>query len=361
MKKRLLFLFLAGTLFLLAGCGLMPEEEELPIAPILKEGEELEYKVTTVERGDVKLTERIRATYIPATSAQLSFKIGDESIGQIYVNLGDSVKAGDILMELDVTQIEAQIRQQQNQLDSLNLQLRQLQESREMAISQARVEDAKAAEDEVIGWVSRETEVIDSYASQIRQANNSIQVTTQRISELERLKTDRQIISPIDGSVTFLYEFELGERSAEGRTVISIVDMSEAFFEVYSNNGIYLESGQQYVLQCDGEEYDVIAKEGSELDYDNADDGKMYLLMMLPDLGLTQGTNGVVEVVMEQSLNTLYVTNEAIREMEDGQTVLFVLDEEGMRTNRIVKTGVVTPRVTEIVEGVEQGDVVIIN
>ena len=124
MKKKVCAFILCGMAGLsLSGCGLLPKEEELPTAPILVEVETEEYTVAKVARGDVRITEIVRANYVPSASEKLAFRVGDEVVEKVYVQMGDVVKAGDVLAELDVSRQKDQLRQQQDRIDSLYLQL----------------------------------------------------------------------------------------------------------------------------------------------------------------------------------------------------------------------------------------------
>lgn len=340
-------------------CGLLPEEEELPMAPLLMEGETEDYVVSQVVRGDVVIQEQIRASYIPSSIEKLSFDLGDEKISKVYVEAGDSVKAGDVLMELDVSSFDAQIQQQQNQIDDLYLQLDHLYENENISISQAKLEDQQAAENSMAGWSSRVDEVIDTYSEQAQQLKNSIRVAEQRLKELQDKKKTRQIIASIDGVVTYLYEFEDGERSVKDKNIITLSDMSEAMFEVYSENGTLLEVGKTYTLLCNETEYQVVARRAADLQFEGLKEDTIYLTMVTPDPSIEQGTAGTITLVLQESRNTIYVPSSAIKNLK-GETVVYCIDEQGFREMRSVKTGIATEKVTEILEGLDEGEVVII-
>jgi len=344
---------------LLTGCGLIPKEEELPAAPMLEEADTEEYILTPVVRGDLIVTQTIRASYIPSASEKLAFSVGGEYIGHVYVSLGDEVKAGDILMELDLTGIENQIEAQQTELDSLYLQRSQLYEREALALEEARILDRQAAENEVQGWTSRESAVYATYGQQIQAISNTITISEARLAELKEDKTERQLIATIDGTVTELYDFEEGERSTKDRTVVQISNMDEALFEVYSTNTNLLEMGETYTLICNQTEYEVIAHTGEELGIESLKPEGIYFQMVTPDPSITQNTPGTVTVVEAQSLDTLYVQLNVVQTVQ-GQPVVYILNEDGYRTVQPVKTGLQNNKVIEILEGLSEGDYVIV-
>lgn len=362
MKKRILeiiWVWIVTCMMTLTGCGLLPKEEELPMAPLLLEGETEDYVVSQVVRGDVVIQEQIRASYVPSSTEKLGFELGDEKISKVYVSVGDSIKAGDVLMELDVSSLDEQIRQQQNQIDDLYMSLNHLYQNEGVSISQAQLQDKQAAENSQAGWVSRVDEVVDTYASQAQQLKNSIQVAEQRLKELEEKKKTRQIIASIDGVVTYLYEFQEGERSVKDKKVVTLSDMSEAMFEVYSENGSLLQAGETYTLTSEGNEYQVVAHRAEELSFDGLKSDAMYLTMTTPDPSLEQGAAGTIVLIMEESRNTIYVPNSAVKNLR-GETVVYCIDEQGFREIRPVQIGIQTGKITEITQGLEEGEVVII-
>ena len=357
---RLLLCLVIGIMpTLLPGCGLIPKEEELPAAPMLEEADTEEYVLTPVIRGDLIVTQTIRSSYIPSASEKLAFPIGGEYIGHVYVSLGDEVKAGDVLMELDLTNVENQIEAQEIELDSLYLQLSQLYEQEALALEEARILDRQAADNEVQGWTSRESGVYATYGQQIQAINNTITISEARLAELQADKAKRQLIATIDGVVTDLYNFDEGERSTKDRTVIQISNMDEALFEVYSTNTNLLEMGQTYTLICNQTEYEVIARTGEELGIETLRPDGVYFQMVTPDPSIAQNSTGTVTVVEAQSLNTLYVQADVVQTVQ-GQPVVYILNEDGYRTMQPVKTGLKNNKVIEILEGLSEGDYVIV-
>lgn len=365
MKKQLLARiaitgFAIGTCLAgLTGCGLLPQEEELPTAPLLVEGEEEDYVVSQVVRGDVVVKETVRATYMPSSQARLEFKLGDEKVSKVYVEVGDTVKAGDLLMELDVSGVDEQIRQQQNQIDDLYLSLQHLYENQGVSLSQAQLQDQQAQENSVIDWVSQAEQVLGEFGEQAQQIRNSIQVAEQRMKELQEDKQERQVIATIDGTVTYIYEFEEGERSVKDKKVITLSNMDEALFEIYSENGDLLEMGQTYTLTCNDNEYQVVAQAAADLPFEGLKENGVYLTMVTPDPSIEQGASGNIEVILEESWDTLYVATNAVRSLR-GDTVVYCIDEDGFREMRSVKTGITTDKVTEILEGLEEEEVVVV-
>ena len=120
MKNRICALLLTGTVGAgLVGCGLLPKEEEYPTVPVLSQAEIMEYDVVAVTRNDIQKIETVRISYQAPETEKYSFKFDNEEISQIYVEVGDIVKKGDVLAEVDITMQQEQVRMQQEAVDSI--------------------------------------------------------------------------------------------------------------------------------------------------------------------------------------------------------------------------------------------------
>lgn len=89
LQRTLIFMALP---FVCASCGIMPEEEELPAAPVIRSYEAAEYEQALVMRGDMILTKKVKCTYASAKQEKYSFSLGGMYIDKVYVSEGQQVK-----------------------------------------------------------------------------------------------------------------------------------------------------------------------------------------------------------------------------------------------------------------------------
>ena len=68
---------------LCTGCALLPQEEQLPDAPVLKAFSGDNYTLVAVERGDIVKEETISCSYDAARQELLSFPVGGERVAEI--------------------------------------------------------------------------------------------------------------------------------------------------------------------------------------------------------------------------------------------------------------------------------------
>ena len=101
MKNKVIPWIMAATLVTtLSGCQLIPVEEELPVAPVVKTYQGVEHDQVVVTRGDLIATSVVQCKYQALEKENLSFRLGGEYIEGIYVEVGQEVQAGELLAEL---------------------------------------------------------------------------------------------------------------------------------------------------------------------------------------------------------------------------------------------------------------------
>ena len=134
--RRILCLFLA---LLLSGCSLLPEEEIRRNAPLLVETESEEFELSYVTRGDLKVTSRVSCTYVPIQKINLTFGVSGEYIDEIYIQVGDIVKKGQILGQLRMDGVEETIENLNFSINSVLLSIEHLNEDRALALERQKI------------------------------------------------------------------------------------------------------------------------------------------------------------------------------------------------------------------------------
>ena len=194
-----------------------------------------EVQVDLVKIGDV--SEKVSATgrIQPQTKVDITSQVSAEIVG-LYVNEGDRVNKGDLLIQLDRVQLSSDVQQMQYSLDDIT----------------ARAEAARVRRDQDKEEYERQKKLFErnltsetdftnaKYAAENSAANYTSllsQVKTQK-ARLEKAKDSldkTKIVSPMDGVVTFL-NAEVGEIAqaqtsfTQGKTLMTISDLS--VFEV---------------------------------------------------------------------------------------------------------------------------------
>ena len=175
-KKIILWVMLAAMMCsgLLSGCQLIPMEEELPVAPIIESNEVEEYKQVTVVRKDLVAIDTVNCKYEALQKEDLAFKLGGERIGNVYVQVGQTVEKGDLLAELTHDSLADQIKSQEHQMAVLRMQKSHLQalKTLELARQDAMIADLDTQLEEVNELLKQRTEwdeLWKSYEEQLKQ------------------------------------------------------------------------------------------------------------------------------------------------------------------------------------------------
>jgi multidrug efflux pump subunit AcrA (membrane-fusion protein) len=80
------------------------------------------YETVEVERKDLKKTIEISGKVIPAEEVDLSF-VASSSVTNVYKDVGDSVKVGDVLAEIDSSEVQSEVNEARANLLSAQAQL----------------------------------------------------------------------------------------------------------------------------------------------------------------------------------------------------------------------------------------------
>ena len=419
MKKNLIPVLLMLPI-ILSSCGLLPVEETLPAVPVIREYEKQEYKQTTVMRGDLVSSVSVSCTYNILKQENLSFSIGGVLIDEVYVTKGQSVNEGDLLYSLDMENVQEMIDVQKNTIGRLALQLDQLYEMRavylkkhdyvldnlaqqlqevEQLIAQAQrpapaaeentesASDTESSDDiqrpnddqdkpdmtelllrqqALLAEQSREQSArnatVSEYASKIRNIEDSLYVQNVRLSEMEQSMQERQILSPMNGTVTFVREVKEGDRSVKGTVMITVCDWNYAYFQVKSKKHVgYFPAGMEVDIQVGDTTHKATVLDPQTLgDLVDPESETVYLQLVQADPTISSGTYGTIVIVLDQRTDVLYVDKDAIH-TSAGASFVYMLDENGLRISRQVKTGMETNDYVQITDGLQEGDHVILD
>jgi len=377
MRKRICgFLALAATALSLSACQLMPEEEVLPDLPLVQPQEKAEYTFGTIARGDLILSETVRCTYDLVNEETLSFSVGGVYIDAVYVSEGQYVHAGDLLATLDPGSLQEQVTTQQHKLNTLNLQKKQLRENLELELRRhdaiiadlERQLNSPDAQTAVIAQIietqkqKREDTQIQ-YANKIQSVEDSIYLQQMSLKEKEAQLATRQLRAGISGIVTFVREVAEGQRSAKGQSFITISDWDSALFFVKGEMAEYFPVGTEAVITAGKNVLEAVTVDPAEHGIPAPEEGSQpmaYLKLKQPDPSLDDGDRGTIELILEQRLNVLYAPKDGVV-VSDGEAFVYITDENGLRVRQLVTIGLECGDFIEIVDGLQEGDQIILD
>lgn len=165
----------------------------------------------------------------------------------------------------------------------------------------------------------------------------------------------------MDGYITFLHSFNEGDVSIADRQMVIIADAAETifmvrdaaadFFTVGDEVELFVRPDTHFGIVIDPLEHNITANRREHEAYILIPDGHLY--------GFTTTSSGTIRVILGESEDVLYVPTDALNTVGD-RVFVFVL-EDGLRTLRDIRVGVVGNTMTEVISGLELGELVIIN
>lgn len=193
-----------AVLVLICGCSLRPAEEEALKPPLVKPVKE-NFELYEVKRGTLTKQLNATATVNSSSTESLFFKETGPRIQSIDVKLGDVIKPGDVVAQLDKGDLESKIRVQQLNLEKVKIALEQ-------------------AKQETLGNITTvRLRMIDVEAAQIQ--------LDQLHQQLEKTK----LVSSISGIVTYMDSLKTGDQVTAYRAVVTVSDPNKVQL-VYENS-----------------------------------------------------------------------------------------------------------------------------
>jgi len=196
-----------ALLLLLGGLGTgawRHYQAELDVAATVERSRTLvpNVRVAAVRAGDSKITVSLPATTTAFEAANI-FARTNGYIEKRYVDIGDRVKAGALLVDITAPELDHQIAQAQATLGQIQATLRQTQASRDLAdVTNAR--DSKLVKQ---GWLTLQQGDNDRLTLQAQQAavgvaQSNIAAQEAQIRILEQEKAYQRVVAPFDGVIT---------------------------------------------------------------------------------------------------------------------------------------------------------------
>ncbi len=355
--KRALCGALAALMLNATSCALLPAEEVLPDAPITLRDDTATFTMTYVKRGDLVREQRFGVVYRAVRQEQLRFQVGGLRIEEVYVQQGDSVKAGDKLMVLEQGDLPQKLSDAQDKCDTLALQLKQAEENLERSRDEYELQLKYMTE--------KEREEADSMEEHLRDQNRSIDRMKDSL-KLARMEADkaakeldkRALRAGIDGVVTYVRGVQSDSMSSMTENMVVLSDSASSMFVVNTDLLELFPEGATFAVEIGDMVYPSVVVSAREA---GVEEGKkeVYLKSDIPTVDLSDGETGQFYVEMERCDDILYVESSAVKSM-DGKHFVYVQDENGLRSTQEVTVGREINNKIEIKSGLKEGDALIL-
>ena len=324
--------------------------------------EAVRVEVARVEVRD--LTER--ATYSGSVVANETVSIVPMLSGlvrRIHFQMGDRVWKGDLLVEIDDAEYVERLKQ-----DQANLRLSKAQHRRARTfyeLSEKELDRIQAAVEEGLST----TQELDTALAQRDSSHAQMEVEAAEVSRMQAVVDEAElnlentrILSPLDGNVQRRH-VDPGALASSSSPLLTIVntDPAEVVVFVPENDLFLAEVGRDALVTLrDGSESFVgrVSRVAPALSVSTR---TTEIVIDIPneDGRLRPGMSAEVSIVARQARNALAVPDVALMFPAGHAAVYRVID--GMAYTTPVKIGIEDESYTEILDGLSEGDTVVIN
>ncbi len=319
----------------LAGCYFFPREEEV-LAPPIKEPQKVTYETIDVKRGTIEKVFRCTGIFASSSQKDLSFKDRGGRLKSITVKIGDTVKKGDTIAELETDTIENDIKLQ------------------EITIKKSKIEyDKIKTRIEIEGGGNK---------SELELAELDLEAAGLRLEGLKKELEQCMLTSVIDGEVVYISDVKLGDMISAYQTIARVADPSQLQLEYSSDEGagdFRVGMKPDIVMGDNNYKGEVVMAPGSmpaDVDEELKNTVRIKIDNLPKDISI--GASASIRLTLEKLDNVIVLPKQVINTFI-GRKFVNVLNN-GIREERDVELGIQTDTQVEVVKGLSEGEKIII-
>lgn len=336
------------------------------------DGEKSSYLAETVTRGDIENA----ITAVGTLSALRSVNVGAQVSGQlksVKVEVGDHVKQGQLIAEIDPSPFEKKVEIAGAQLDNLKAQLL----SKDAQLTLKKLNAARQKSLLATRGVSQAT--VDQANADLLMAEAEVKALNAQIRQQEaQLASDKvdlgytSIYSPMEGTVVdeTAKEGETLNAVQSAPTIVTVADLKVMTVEAQVSEADIskLKPGMPVYFTLLGQPDKRFTGTLRQIKPTPATDNNVVLYYALFDVPNPTGElmidmSAQVYFVLGEAKDVLVVPTAALTDKQKGgkpQVTVKVADESGTLVERPVKVGVRNRVLAEIQSGLEEGDRVVV-
>ena len=372
--KRVLVIVIAiMTTLYFAGCSGL--EDKVAVNSDKRVGISDDVQTDQVKKGDISIAVQGAGLITPAKAVELYYKNLSGPLKKVNVMLGDQIKAGQTVLEIDVKQITDDVNENhlllkimelKNEQNDLNMEMNKL--SVEQAVEQKNVAQAIYAKEPTISNKNSLKKIKAQYAnainnlkiSAINKEMGNIQVNQANMI-IEKTKAKLQqgaLISPVAGKVVFMENLYEKQQIDSGRVLLRVAGTSDMVFQMASSLTKNVQGKYEAYLTINNKKYPVqlyIPKPGDLLDKSDNEQkvmNRIYLAFKgeVPKIDMDQSVQANLYIGKK---GVLLIPKNDVTQVA-GKSVVDILKDGTAKTVE-VQTGMANDKMIEILDGVEEG------
>ncbi|MCR5675083.1 MAG: biotin/lipoyl-binding protein [Lachnospiraceae bacterium] len=325
--------------------------------------EEPLYSLISVTREDVVLTRALTATWVQNKEQEVSFPVGGKRVSKVHVRQGDSVKPGDLLVELSADNLQAEIDELEYRIKKNELDLSYLDAAegfdRADTYNGFVYNTPEIKDEDVEKYEKNEASISESYRYKREDLNDEIEFDRKKLSHLRSELSASRIFSTMSGTVFSVTSDLEGSTSRKDEVVMTIVDSSTGHFEMKEPDvSSCFREGEAVPLDIvygnAAGSYEVVPWQ-----MEDWDDVQRFEILSGPDNdGIDVGTSATIRITLDRRDQVLSLPLGTVFHA-DGKPYVYTLDDNGFRQIAWIETGLVGDDRIEILQGLEEGDQVV--
>lgn len=314
-----------GLLFGLFGCGEDSSGENATVQVVIPEYEINTYSTTRIQRGSIQPLLKLKLTPDSYEVKTYVTQKEDLEVAALYIEKGQCVKAGDIMVKFKNDDIEKHIKEYEERKEEDGILIEHFKKLQKL--------EGKKKYKREIKELEADREIADSYIKEQKELLESYEIRAER-----------------EGVVTLIHEDLYKGFAAFGIPVIKVA----------SGSSNYTTSTKDSFLFAVGDIYKAtlndVVYEMKVLEVQKEGDTQHIVFEPVSDMaGITESDILDMEIEKPSIDDTLYVEKEAILTVDEKQYV-FVLDELGYREAVEVTVEDVIDGYAIISSGIEEGE-----
>lgn len=333
----------AAAMMICSGCYLLPDEEEAAIPPAVK-ASDVSYTTVTAKRKDLEKKLTSTGTVTAERQYDLSYEKQSGVISEFFVRAGDTVEEGDPICEIDTSDLDDQIAEQELYLQKAKLNVDMI-------------------------WEAGGTQ------AQVDSAYVDVQLIQRELDKLNARKEGAVLRSPINGVVSQLADVRAGDGISSGQTVATVIDTSALYIAVKPEDMTKFDIDTQVQIRINEDYYDGVVfmnptalaeyQEEQKESHDKLDTtgisyeaDTIYVRFDGDVPAEALGQLADIILVLDKVENAVVISNNLIKKV-DGEQVVYLL-KDGEKTAVPVEIGLSTGSQSEILSGVDEGDEIVL-
>lgn len=356
-------ILLTGSL--LAGCGMLPKEEEILVPPLIVP-EEISYQTVQPTMGHIEESLTGTGYFVPVNNHNYFFELNGGRFSKFYVKNGDEVKKGTLLAEMLTTGLDNELDKQLLYVDTLDKTVVYQTKIAELGLKNA--QDAldqlklnKASANDILLQQLKIDQLKLDTTYQLDMKENELAQAKIRLDEIKAQIASSALVSDIDGIVTFVADVKEGDYLDTYKVLVSVADPSVLQLEYNGSLASKFNLGMPAEVTLDQDKLagDVVFIPNMAPS-DQLERFKTVIRMnikTLPD-SVKVGSDAAFKIVLNSAENALIVPRKALKKF-DGKDIVYTL-EDGLRVENYVEIGVQGTSEVQILNGITKEDQIII-